>query len=179
MALSGGGHRASAWGIGTLYGLLETRDAERAKGAGGRPFAIVSVASVSGGSITNGVVARETDLDAVTVDEFRTALGPLIETVATKGLIPAAADVGLLPHTARVARRVLVALVVAVSVVATVGRGDPSWGELAVWYGAAVVVVAAVLLVVPRVRARAATRPSPVRRFSSSLRSWRSPRSRT
>src|SRR5262245_42133566 len=89
VALSGGGHRASAWGIGALYGLLKTRDAERDKGADARPFEFTSVASVSGGSITNGVVARETDLGTVSADGFRTALGPLIETVATKGLIPA------------------------------------------------------------------------------------------
>ena len=162
VALSGGGHRASGWGIGTLYGLLKTRDAERAKGADGRPFEFTSVASVSGGSITNGVVARETDLDAVTVDEFRTALGPLIETVATKGLIPARGRtwgyfVTLLASVAAF----VVSLVVTVTVVATVGRGDPTWGELAPWYGAAVVVVAVALLVIPRLRAARRHAPPP------------------
>jgi hypothetical protein len=162
VALSGGGHRASGWGIGTLYGLLKTRDAEYAKGADGRPFAFTSVASVSGGSITNGVVARETDLDAVTVDDFRTALGPLIETVATKGLIPARGRTwGYFLTLIASLVAFLVALVVAVTVVATVGRGDPSWGDLAPWYGAAVVVVAVLLLIVPRVRAARRHAPPP------------------
>ena len=35
VALSGGGHRASAWGLGALYGLLSMRDAEAAKPDGG------------------------------------------------------------------------------------------------------------------------------------------------
>jgi len=162
VALSGGGHRASGWGIGTLYGLLKTRDAERAKGAAGRPFEFASVASVSGGSITNGVVARETDLDAVTVDEFRTALGPLVETVATKGLIPARGRTwGYVLTLVAVGVAFVIALVVAVTVVATIGRGDPSWGELAPWYGAAVVVVAVVLLVLPRIRAARRHAPPP------------------
>src|SRR5262245_1238155 len=162
VALSGGGHRASGWGIGTLYGLLKTRDAERAKGAVGRPFAFTSVASVSGGSITNGVVARETDLNAVTVDEFRTALGPLIETVATKGLIPARGRTwGYFLTLVASLVAFVISLVVAVTVVATVGRGDPTWGELAAWYGAAAVLVAVVLLVVPRIRAARRHAPPP------------------
>ena len=162
VALSGGGHRASGWGIGTLYGLLRTRDAERAKPDGGRPFEIVSVASVSGGSITNGVVARETDLATVSIDEFCTALGPLIETVATKGLIPARGRTwGYFLMLVASLAVFVVALVVAVTVVATVGRGDPSWGGLALWYGVAFVVIAVVLVVLPRLRAARRHAPPP------------------
>jgi len=166
VALSGGGHRASAWAVGTLYGLLKTRDAEHGKGDHGRPLEFTSVASVSGGSITNGVVAAETDLDRVTADEFRTALGPLIETVATKGLIPARGRTwGYFITLISSGAAFVAALVVAITVAATVGRGDASWGDLAPWYGAAVVVVVLLVLVPPRVRAarrHAAPPPAPI-----------------
>ncbi|HMJ78416.1 MAG TPA: hypothetical protein VK507_20705, partial [Iamia sp.] len=52
MALSGGGHRAACWGAGALLGLVD------ADASGD----VVSVSSVSGGSIANGVVGRGGDL---------------------------------------------------------------------------------------------------------------------
>ncbi len=63
VALSGGGHRASAWGLGALYGLLSMRDAEAAK-PDGVPIEVTAIASVSGGSLTNGVVAQELHREA-------------------------------------------------------------------------------------------------------------------
>ena len=59
VALSGGGHRAAAWGLGTLYGVLAMRDAEAVKGDAGVPVEFTAIASVSGGSIANGVVADQ------------------------------------------------------------------------------------------------------------------------
>jgi hypothetical protein len=94
VALSGGGHRAAAWALGTLYGLLAMRDAEARKDGGGVPIEFTAVASVSGGSLTNGVLATEladhgVDLDDVSLADFRAMTGGLLAAVATTGLIPA------------------------------------------------------------------------------------------
>lgn len=63
VALSGGGHRAAVWGAGALLGLVD---------AGVAP-SVVSISSVSGGSITNGVVAASGDFSGasrVTVSKW-------------------------------------------------------------------------------------------------------------
>ena len=135
VALSGGGHRASAWGLGALYGLLLVRHGERAK-PDGVAIEIASIASVSGGSLTNGVVAAElharaVDLDDVSIEDFRSATAGLLATIATKGLIPAKG------RTSRyVAGLVLVLLATATLFVSAVvavlcaGRGTPGWWVL-------------------------------------------------
>jgi len=51
VVLSGGGHRAAAWGFGVLAALV----------ASGNNRDVASIASVSGGSIANGVVAVKGD----------------------------------------------------------------------------------------------------------------------
>ena len=84
---------SSAWGLGALYGLLSMRDAEAAK-PDGVPIEVTAIASVSGGSLTNGVVAQELHargegFAAVALDDFRAFTADLLATVATKGLIPA------------------------------------------------------------------------------------------
>jgi predicted acylesterase/phospholipase RssA len=134
VALSGGGHRASAWGLGTLYGLVRVRQAEHAK-ADGVVISTATIASVSGGSVTNGVLAkslhdRGADFDDVPAADFRTALHDLVGTIATEGLIPAHG-----PHrtkryvvTLAVSCALLVALFTAFLVgVLTVARGRPEW----------------------------------------------------
>ena len=74
VALSGGGHRAAAWGLGTLYGVLAMRDAEAVKGDAGVPVEFTAIASVSGGSIANGVVADQLRaLEDVRSDHLREA----------------------------------------------------------------------------------------------------------
>ena len=55
VALSGGGHRAALFGLGVLLYLADS----------GRNRSVTSVASVSGGSLTNGYLAQEL--------EYRTA----------------------------------------------------------------------------------------------------------
>ena len=54
VALSGGGHRACLFALGALLYLVDA----------GKGAAISSIASVSGGSLANGVVAQELDLTA-------------------------------------------------------------------------------------------------------------------
>jgi len=76
VAISGGGHRATVWGAGTLLALND---------AGLAP-AISSVASVSGGSITNGVVAHDVDLATDAPEAVESSLGRLLRHVTGEGL---------------------------------------------------------------------------------------------
>jgi hypothetical protein len=59
VALSGGGHRASVWAADLLLYLADA----------GRNGDVGAIASVSGGSITNGVVPLPTE------EEFRELIG--------------------------------------------------------------------------------------------------------
>src|SRR5260370_15012403 len=76
IALSGGGHRATIWGLGVLLYLADA----------GRQGDVGAIASVSGGSIANGVVAHEMDYASVGADEVRVRLRPLLRHVAYTGL---------------------------------------------------------------------------------------------
>lgn len=76
VALSGGGHRASVWAAGLLLYLADA----------GRNGDVGVIASVSGGSITNGVVAQELDYRQARADEVREGLGPLLHHIAYNGL---------------------------------------------------------------------------------------------
>ncbi|HLG01448.1 MAG TPA: hypothetical protein VI916_13355 [Acidimicrobiia bacterium] len=76
-ALSGGGHRATAWGVGALAALVET----------GASADVVSVSSVSGGSIANGFVAASGDFREQHVSaRFADVVRPLLQVVARDGL---------------------------------------------------------------------------------------------
>jgi predicted acylesterase/phospholipase RssA len=76
IALSGGGHRATIWSIGVLLYLADA----------GRQRDVGVIASVSGGSIANGVVAQELDYAQASADEVRARLRPLLRHVAYVGL---------------------------------------------------------------------------------------------
>jgi predicted acylesterase/phospholipase RssA len=76
IALSGGGHRATIWGIGVLLYLADA----------GRQQDVGVIASVSGGSIANGVVAHEMDYAHTSPDELRARIRPLLRHVAYTGL---------------------------------------------------------------------------------------------
>ena len=133
IALSGGGHRAAAWALGTLYGLLAIRDAEARKDDGGVPIEFTAVASVSGGSLTNGVLATGladlgVDLDDVTLDDFRRVTGRLLTTVATTGLIPAKGPTRrYLTGALAVLTLTVAAAVATVVAVCTARAGRPGW----------------------------------------------------
>lgn len=98
VAMSGGGHRASAWGTGVLAAIVD---------AGLGPD-VVSVSSVSGGSITNGVVAQNLDLRSATPDEFDVAVRGSLINYARVGLFPSG------PLTKGYLRLLITMLVVAV-----------------------------------------------------------------
>jgi len=79
VALSGGGHRATAYALGVLLYLVHTRLNERVR----------NIASVSGASITNAFVASQCDFQNVGIDEFRDVASQLISKVAQQGLLSA------------------------------------------------------------------------------------------
>lgn len=81
IAMSGGGHRATLFGVGALQYLADA----------GVNADVVSVASVSGGSITNGLVGQEVDYAAVSGDRFESAVTrPLVEQITRHGSLFAA-----------------------------------------------------------------------------------------
>lgn len=77
VAISGGGYRATAWGLGALMYLVDA----------GKQAEVSSISSVSGGSVANGLVAHETEFRATDPDRFRAALRPLLRHMASEGLI--------------------------------------------------------------------------------------------
>jgi hypothetical protein len=76
IAPSGGGHRASVWGAGLLLYLADV----------GRHDDVGAIASVSGGSITNAVVAHEMDYRQASAAEVRAGLRPPLRHIAYTGL---------------------------------------------------------------------------------------------
>lgn len=76
VALSGGGHRATMWGLGPLLYLVDA----------GKHGEVGALSSVSGGSILNGVVAHEVDFAQTTPEEFDTRMTRLVTHVADTGL---------------------------------------------------------------------------------------------
>jgi predicted acylesterase/phospholipase RssA len=80
VALSGGGHRASLFGLGVLLYLADA----------GKSREVTSIASVSGGSLTNGWVGQAGDYPAMTGQEFRAAAAPLARRIARQGTLWAA-----------------------------------------------------------------------------------------
>jgi len=76
VAISGGGHRATLWGLGVLMYLVD-------RGANQQ---VTTVTSVSGGSIANGVVGMRTNYRAATPAAFRSAVRPLLRHITSDGL---------------------------------------------------------------------------------------------
>ncbi|HEX7277859.1 MAG TPA: hypothetical protein VF244_10835, partial [Acidimicrobiales bacterium] len=120
MSLSGGGHRASLFGLGALIYLVDA----------GKGPEISCVSSVSGGSITNGWVGLKTDLYLAASGDFRSDIAPLAAAVSTGGTLWGA------PLT-----YAYLALMIAILLVAT-GLCFPLGGlaALAVWVVALAVV---------------------------------------
>lgn len=78
IALSGGGHRASLFGLGVLLYLT---DAERNR-------EVVSISSVSGGSLTNAWLAQRGDYSRLTAEELESRVArPFVRQVAHYGTL--------------------------------------------------------------------------------------------
>ena len=76
IALSGGGHRASLWALGALFAVRDTDT----------HVDTVSIASVSGGSITNGVLAAHVDFQKVDREQLEATFADAIAVWAKHGL---------------------------------------------------------------------------------------------
>ena len=72
VTLSGGGHRAALFGLGVLLYLVDA----------GKNADVGSIASVSGGSLTNGYVALASDYAAETPGSFATVAGRVTGQIA-------------------------------------------------------------------------------------------------
>jgi predicted acylesterase/phospholipase RssA len=82
VALSGGGHRATLFGLGALMYLADS----------GKSREVTSIASVSGGSLTNGYVAQETaragtGFAGMAPQEFEEVAGRLARRIARSGTL--------------------------------------------------------------------------------------------
>lgn len=78
IALSGGGHRASLFGLGVLLYLT---DAEKNR-------EVVSVSSVSGGSLTNAWLARRGDYSKLTAEELESRVArPFVQQMVHYGTL--------------------------------------------------------------------------------------------
>jgi patatin-like phospholipase len=87
IAISGGGHRASLFGLGALMYLADA----------GVNADVTSIASVSGGSLTNGYVGAHLDYRAVDGPAFSESVQPLVKRCAVQGTVEWAPEaVGLL-----------------------------------------------------------------------------------
>lgn len=77
VSLSGGGHRASLFGLGALLYLVDA----------GKGPEITSVASISGGSLTNGYVGLHSDLTTTSSADFWRDVQPLAVATSTGGTV--------------------------------------------------------------------------------------------
>jgi hypothetical protein len=76
ISLSGGGHRASLFTLGALMYLVDAEANER----------VTSIASVSGGSLTNGFVGQALDYKSTNGDDFRRLVArPFATQIAKSG----------------------------------------------------------------------------------------------
>jgi hypothetical protein len=77
IALSGGGFRATVYGLGALLYLVDS----------GLNKQVTSISSVSGGSITNGYVAQSCNFQTVTTEEFEKIISDICSKIVNHGLI--------------------------------------------------------------------------------------------
>jgi len=78
VAMSGGGHRATLFVLGALMYLVDAK----------ANVDVTSIASVSGGSLTNGLVGQEVNFRQTTSDEFRDRVAkPLATQIANSGTL--------------------------------------------------------------------------------------------
>jgi len=76
VAISGGGHRATLWGLGTLLYLADA----------GLNARTSTISSVSGGSIINGAVMQRTRFRETNGADFRERIQPVLTHITREGL---------------------------------------------------------------------------------------------
>jgi hypothetical protein len=129
VALSGGGHRATVFGLGALLALTDAGLNQRC----------TSISSVSGGSIANGIVLVGPDFAKVDVATFESHLQSALRSIASRGVLLKGA-----PATRNYLRALIGcgALGVIGFVVAVVSLIAHWWGAAAVAFVVAVVLLA-------------------------------------
>ena len=93
IAISGGGHRATVFGLGALLAVVDMD-------LNGQ---VTSISSVSGGSIANGIVMTGPDYGDVDAAGFEDHIAPCLRAIATRGILlgGAPATAGYLPRYGR------------------------------------------------------------------------------
>ncbi|MGD9705068.1 MAG: patatin-like phospholipase family protein [Acidimicrobiia bacterium] len=163
VAVSGGGYRATTWGLGALLYLVDA----------GKHGEVTTISSVSGGSVANGLVAHETEFRATDPERFRAAVRPLLRHMAYDGLIffGAATNAYVYVVLAGAALTVLALLATVVGVVAAaldaIGVLEISWLAAAIGWSVAVFAVLLVLtFLLFRLRSRVVERALAKKFFS-------------
>jgi hypothetical protein len=135
IAVSGGGHRATVWDIGALIAVADA----------GLNRHVVSISSVSGGSIANGVAAHERDYRASSAAEVSESMRPGLRLIAHDGLFFCGPKTnGYIKRFFLVAGLAIVGVLAALTGALAAGRGwEPAWFLLS---GAPAVVATAIIL---------------------------------
>jgi predicted acylesterase/phospholipase RssA len=86
IAISGGGYRATAWGLGAVAGVVRALELDKEHS---ERMSVVSVASVSGGSIANAALAIQfpNGFEGLTLDAYLKKIKSAVRHVAFDGLI--------------------------------------------------------------------------------------------
>ena len=126
VALSGGGHRATVFGLGALQAIADM----------GLNHQVVSVSSVSGGSIANGIAMSGPDFGTTDSLEFERHVAPALRSIASRGVL-----LGRAPRTLRYLRLLIGSAVLAAvgTVTLLVAAIAHAWIVTAVAAGVAVV----------------------------------------
>jgi Ca2+/Na+ antiporter len=77
VALSGGGHRATVFGLGALLAIADAGLCDRT----------ISISSVSGGSIANGAVMVGPDFGLAPMSEIEAHIGRTVRSIAERGIL--------------------------------------------------------------------------------------------
>jgi hypothetical protein len=77
IAISGGGHRATVFGLGALLAVVDS----------GLNREVASISSVSGGSIANGITMTGPDYGTVDGATFEAHISPALRAIATRGVL--------------------------------------------------------------------------------------------
>ena len=142
VALSGGGHRASLFAVGALMGLVDAGTNKRVR----------VISSVSGGSITNGLLASRGDFSAATPESLGQWLEPGVVTFDRDGLFyPGPRTDGFVKTFFLLVGATLAALVALVSAAVAVGQ-DVSWTTALLVAGIETAVLVVAVLVVKAVK---------------------------
>ncbi len=134
IAISGGGHRATVWGLGALLAVADAGLNDR----------VVSIASVSGGSIANGVIAHDVDYagPGCTAGEVEDAMRDCLKVMAHEGLFAFGPPTNAyLVQMVLLAGVAVAALLAALAAAVSAGRGWPWWPFLLLSLVAVVVAV--------------------------------------